>query len=1493
MAQSDRLKRFKNGGMDTNSALEDVSAEDFISAYNVRVTGTQLSEDGYATNPESTLLITQLMPAGINKGIGGSAFENTRIIAYFRYNSFGLNQIVIYSKDTKTERVIYEDKTNSAGQILLPLDPQSYVKAKLINETYLAWVANGLTIGFTNLNTLTSGGYGTVLAEDLSLIKPPNLLPINGVYASDAGKASNFVKGKLFQFTNQYITQDFNYTAWGTWSKRFIPLQESTPIVGADVRVNNCIIVSVNIGSIRVLTINIAARSGLLNFGTIKSVDRSYVVALPNTAINISTEIYEAYDPATNLYSFIFYNDSLDIPINPTEIDQLFDTVPLSAGAIEIINGDIIGIGDLVEGYNRPTTTATLRAVGYDPNITVDISTNPNPFKIISTFPGETGSGAGNHRRIMRITLGGSPQTNDTITIVDADIRAAVSTRTYYYPVPSGLNHNLAGVVSAYASGLPNSSYVDNGDGTFTITYIDQPYYGMQSAAIKLYSAGAAISKSIHSILDNSSYQLSLLHYDKYGRPFPIETNNTFIVKTPSYAQLLGQAVQISWTLTGLPPTSSATAQWAITTNNTVTPGALLDVLGTPINYKGVWNAKTNTPTLSANEVGAKIGDAYQITAASDPTGTVNLGKGNVQYLTQNYVVYNGSSWDQLDKNYGDLTPSGNIVAIKINPLQIFNDQYTNQGINTILHYDFSVGDRCTLHYYIDGGGVKNYINNPPVDLVVYGYDLVTNLVKIEKSATFDFSTISGDNIFIRLYSPIQQSQAASLVQNSTVWYEIGEIIPITNGVYSKLTGNITDGDVYYKSRSYAGAIDPNNQYSVAATDFNFSDFYPSAFTSYGRPRVYNDVLEQAEHKANIRTSQNFILGSKNNGLTKFYAADVYGEGDGQTSSDKGAIGVLWQIGSVLRAIQERGVFYIPVNEAYTVLNPQLTGQSISEKLLNNGRYDTMGIGIGTAKEAFCYNESTGYFIDPIRSEPYEITTGGIFPIGHKMTKALRAIFGLAYASNKKILLTYNRYYDEVIAFIEADGGILTLFPFIPSSWNAFEAYTILPADVTVTNNGAHSTVAYNNATGIATYTPAANYVGNDTATFVYNAPGGPFTKNVCLNWIAGGTVVNPFSFSPATEQQLGATVLSNTIGVNGNGIPVPISITGGQYSINGGAFTSASGMVNAGDSVQVSGVSSATPETTTNVVLTISTTTGTFAITTYHKIIVQGINTDGTNPFSDSNVDVKNNGIDIIRQTATGSFGPFTLQSRLPLSVEGFSELPSTGSTPMKTLQVKRNGVIIYGPTTNANSPGSPSLLFGETGVDDATYDITMSAAATAFSASTVGILVVDIFSNTTINICGYVDSPAIVTPYHQAVYTGLNFEPNTPLNPEACYELASDLISGMGTTNWRVQFNLAAMQSQYPGVNPIVSVIRGRDIGAGTISGQYSTYGANTGKMTMAGAPGSYIPGETGATLIATTAYAGRATVGGADGTYGVGVGAVILTFTYDTIAQTMTLT
>jgi hypothetical protein len=185
------------------------------------------------------------------------------------------------------------------------------------------------------------------------------------------------------------------------------------------------------------------------------------------------------------------------------------------------------------------------------------------------------------------------------------------------------------------------------------------------------------------------------------------------------------------------------------------------------------------------------------------------------------------------------------------------------------------------------------------------------------------------------------------------------------------------------------------------------------------------------------------------------------------------------------------------------------------------------------------------------------------------------------------------------------------------------------------------------------------------------------------------------------------------------------------------------------------------------------------------------------------------------------------------------------------------------------------------------------MSAAATAFSASTVGILVVDIFSNTTINICGYVDSPAIVTPYHQAVYTGLNFEPNTPLNPEACYELASDLISGMGTTNWRVQFNLAAMQSQYPGVNPIVSVIRGRDIGAGTISGQYSTYGANTGKMTMAGAPGSYIPGETGATLIATTAYAGRATVGGADGTYGVGVGAVILTFTYDTIAQTMTLT
>lgn len=91
----------------------------------------------------------------------------------------------------------------------------------------------------------------------------------------------------------------------------------------------------------------------------------------------------------------------------------------------------------------------------------------------------------------------------------------------------------------------------------------------------------------------------------------------------------------------------------------------------------------------------------------------------------------------------------------------------------------------------------------------------------------------------------------------------------------------------------------------------------------------------------------------------------------------------------------------------------------------------------------------------------------------------------------------------------------------------------------------------------------------------------------------------NAFSFTDATGVELSALTQSDEITVAGINIPVAISITGGQYQVNGGSWTSSAGTVEVGDDIRVRGTSSSSYSTAVNVVLTIGGVSDTFTITT------------------------------------------------------------------------------------------------------------------------------------------------------------------------------------------------------------------------------------------------------------------------------------------------------
>jgi hypothetical protein len=431
--------------------------------------------------------------------------------------------------------------------------------------------------------------------------------------------------------------------------------------------------------------------------------------------------------------------------------------------------------------------------------------------------------------------------------------------------------------------------------------------------------------------------------------------------------------------------------------------------------------------------------------------------------------------------------------------------------------------------------------------------------------------------------------------------YEIGVSYPIVNGEHTVTSGEIKTGDAYIKSRQMADGVDLNQLDNLVVEDFNFSDFYPSAYHSYGKPRTYNDELGRVERKASIRHSEVFQRGSLNNGLTRFYPENIYGDGDGETSSNYGWIRKIRQRNNVLVVLQELKVGYVPVFQS--VLEDQQSSEqyAISTKIFNFVRYNGKNIGMGNAKESYAEWNNNIYFIDPFRSEPIRAGLDGVDTISGKMSKYFKKTLQAAYESGKKIIGYYDIFYNEYLLSTETDGDILASVPFNTIGWQLSDTYTIPAGGISITTNGTKGVAVYNSSTGIATYTPNNGETGSDSFTFSFTPAGGSLTtKKVCVTIEEGNTCGDIFTFADVLGAEYSDVYESNPILVNGINIPAPISISGtGQYKVNDGAWTSTSGTVSQGDSVTVRLTSSATENTTVSTTLTIGCRSDAFSVTT------------------------------------------------------------------------------------------------------------------------------------------------------------------------------------------------------------------------------------------------------------------------------------------------------
>lgn len=168
-------------------------------------------------------------------------------------------------------------------------------------------------------------------------------------------------------------------------------------------------------------------------------------------------------------------------------------------------------------------------------------------------------------------------------------------------------------------------------------------------------------------------------------------------------------------------------------------------------------------------------------------------------------------------------------------------------------------------------------------------------------------------------------------------------------------------------------------------------------------------------------------------------------------------------------------------------------------------------------------------------------------------------------------------------------------------------------------------------------------------------------------------------------------------------------------------------------------------------------------------------------------------------------------------------------------------------------------------------------------------GILVVDLFNNTGLDVIALVDN-AEVTGNHVPAYTGSNILPASSAPADALV-LASDLI-GQATLNWRFEFNIDKLIADYPSSTSFTFYIKGRGSSPQTLNGSFSVKTA-AAEMALSGSPGSYIPGVSGGGIFKDIINFSSALVGGANGSHAEADLTTIIKFVYDVASRTLSYT
>lgn len=197
-------------------------------------------------------------------------------------------------------------------------------------------------------------------------------------------------------------------------------------------------------------------------------------------------------------------------------------------------------------------------------------------------------------------------------------------------------------------------------------------------------------------------------------------------------------------------------------------------------------------------------------------------------------------------------------TAVKISIKNIVD--YSAQNNNSLVGYQYQAGDRVRL---ITDRSL-NYINGLH-DFEVTSYD-VTTFEIIIKPQGYPNELQSG--MLFEVFNPKTLE-----TRDAEVFYEVGEVVKVVNGIPAKYSGILTAGDTYWRGRLIIvndNATKFAAAYNVTIEDASVSDFYLSNSDDINPTRIgiIDPNLKQIYYRDRLIVSDPFQEGSALNGLS-------------------------------------------------------------------------------------------------------------------------------------------------------------------------------------------------------------------------------------------------------------------------------------------------------------------------------------------------------------------------------------------------------------------------------------------------------------------------------------------------------------------------------------------------------------------------------------------------------------------------------------------------